>query len=228
METPEDKLDRAAADAPRKNLSRTAGRTKSKLMDASLELFKERGYAAVTVDDITQAAGVAKGTFYTYFATKSDIIAEEFWRIDGYYQEYALKHLGKLGSAREQLLAFTRAQMKYIRDAVGNGSLKIFYANQAEQTGSGKMITNQDRQWHRIIRDIFLHGQENGEFRKDLDADRLTLLFNRFVRGVLLDWCVQDGSFDLVKEGVAAVRDFAIPACSACAACSHAGLEPSP
>ncbi len=193
-------------------MSRTAQRTKNKLLETALSLFNERGYDAVTIDEITQQAGVAKGTFYTYFSTKSDIVVEEFWKIDAYYQAYSSKNLHKYATGVEKLLAFTRAQMHYVRDVVGNASLKILYANQAEQSGPNKMITNRERQWHLIIRDVIREGQSSGEFRADLNADRLALLFNRTARGVLLDWCVQDAAFDLVKEGVAVIRDFVIPA----------------
>jgi AcrR family transcriptional regulator len=193
-------------------LSRTAQKTKNKLMETALALFKERGFDSVTIDEITQTAGVAKGTFYTYFTTKSDIIVDSFWAIDAYYESYAAKNLPRYRSASEKLVAFTKAQMKYVRDIVGNASLKILYANQAAQPAGNKMITNQARRWHAIIRDIIQAGQDCGELRSDLDADRLALLTNRSARGVFLDWCVQDGSFDLVKEGTAVMQDFIIVA----------------
>ncbi|MBU8895445.1 TetR/AcrR family transcriptional regulator [Corallococcus sp. H22C18031201] len=44
------------------------------LEDAALRLFLERGLDAVTIDDITQAAGVAKGTFYRYFEDKAALV----------------------------------------------------------------------------------------------------------------------------------------------------------
>lgn len=48
--------------------------TEQTLLDAAERVLAERGLAATTVADITQAAGVAKGTFYLYFATKEDVI----------------------------------------------------------------------------------------------------------------------------------------------------------
>ncbi|MBZ4419313.1 TetR/AcrR family transcriptional regulator [Myxococcus sp. RHSTA-1-4] len=44
------------------------------LEDAALRLFLERGLDTVTIDDITQAAGVAKGTFYRYFDDKAALV----------------------------------------------------------------------------------------------------------------------------------------------------------
>jgi AcrR family transcriptional regulator len=45
----------------------------AELLDAALDLFVERGYAATRLDDIASRAGVSKGTLYLYFANKEDL-----------------------------------------------------------------------------------------------------------------------------------------------------------
>lgn len=49
---------------------------RQQLLDAARTLFAERGYHETTVDDITRAADVAKGTFYLYFSEKREIYVE--------------------------------------------------------------------------------------------------------------------------------------------------------
>jgi AcrR family transcriptional regulator len=44
------------------------------LSDAALQLFLSRGLDIVTIDDITQTTGVAKGTFYRYFDDKEALV----------------------------------------------------------------------------------------------------------------------------------------------------------
>lgn len=48
------------------------------LCGAAVKLFVERGIDAVRVDDITSAAGVAKGAFYYYFRDVEDLTAAVF------------------------------------------------------------------------------------------------------------------------------------------------------
>lgn len=49
---------------------------KQQILDAALELFADRGYAATRIADICRTAGVAKGLFYWYFDTKADLFAD--------------------------------------------------------------------------------------------------------------------------------------------------------
>jgi len=60
------------ASAPRPS---KADLRRRELMDAGERAFLENGFAPTTIDDITRAAGVAKGTFYLYFASKEDLLA---------------------------------------------------------------------------------------------------------------------------------------------------------
>ncbi|KCZ45494.1 TetR/AcrR family transcriptional regulator [Hyphomonas pacifica] len=51
------------------------------LYQSALRLFDSKGYDAVTVSEITRAAGVAKGTFFNHFPAKADILAEWYRRL---------------------------------------------------------------------------------------------------------------------------------------------------
>ena len=48
--------------------------TRAKLVDAARTLFEERGYAAVTVDDIASVVGCSRATFYVHFASKVEML----------------------------------------------------------------------------------------------------------------------------------------------------------
>lgn len=49
---------------------------RQRVIDQALRMFAERGYENVSVDEILQEAGIAKGTFYHYFESKEDILLD--------------------------------------------------------------------------------------------------------------------------------------------------------
>lgn len=56
---------------------RRAGRrpltTRSEIEHVALDLFTERGFDNTTVDDVAQAAGIGRRTFFRYYASKNDV-----------------------------------------------------------------------------------------------------------------------------------------------------------
>ncbi|HYR16536.1 MAG TPA: helix-turn-helix domain-containing protein, partial [Mycobacterium sp.] len=49
-------------------------RTRQALVDAAAELFEQRGYDGTTIADIAAAADISTRTFFSYFASKEDIL----------------------------------------------------------------------------------------------------------------------------------------------------------
>lgn len=67
---------RAHRAASPKPVTERGRRTRASLIEAAREVFAERGYLEATIGDITAAADVAHGTFYTYFESKRDLFRE--------------------------------------------------------------------------------------------------------------------------------------------------------
>lgn len=54
---------------------------RERIIDNATELFAAKGYHGTTIDEIVQATGIAKGTFYVYFDSKEDILVEVIKRL---------------------------------------------------------------------------------------------------------------------------------------------------
>lgn len=57
---------------------RPAVTSREELELVALELFAERGFDATTVDDVAEAAGIGRRTFFRYFASKNDVVWGDF------------------------------------------------------------------------------------------------------------------------------------------------------
>lgn len=60
----------------------SGSKLKDKIVEAGIALFRAKGYDKISVNDICQAAGVARSSFYRIFSTKKDIIRDVFEHTD--------------------------------------------------------------------------------------------------------------------------------------------------
>ena len=58
-------------------------KTEAKIIEAALQVFAEKGRDAPVIDDFIKAAGIARGTFYNYFKSTSELLtATSTWLTD--------------------------------------------------------------------------------------------------------------------------------------------------
>src|ERR1700742_129365 len=67
---------RSGAGAAPSNRSERAAERRAAIVDAAMEEFVARGFAATRLDDIARRAGVAKGTIYLHFKDKESMFEE--------------------------------------------------------------------------------------------------------------------------------------------------------
>src|SRR6202166_1353687 len=83
---------------------RRAAEIRERLFRAALDLFAQRGFAETTVEDITEAADVGKGTFFNYFPSKDHILLA-----------FGEMQLGKLKSAVEEARRSNAPMSQFLR-----------------------------------------------------------------------------------------------------------------
>lgn len=59
--------------------------TKNKIFETAVTLIKSKGYDNVTISEICQTAGLAKGSFYVHYNSKEDIVRESYYADMGTY-----------------------------------------------------------------------------------------------------------------------------------------------
>jgi AcrR family transcriptional regulator len=174
--------------------------TKNKLFEVAIRLFSHYGYEAVTIDDITERAGVSKGTFYTHFASKDAVLVEQFKKIDDAYIKIFSKCV-KNSSEKDKLMLLIKTMCEYCSTVCGVNVLKIVYMNQISLGGHPDILSKRDRPFYDILAEIIKKGKEKGEFLRSIDNEEFVSLISRAARALIYDWCLYNGAFDLKTEG---------------------------
>ncbi|WP_395060623.1 TetR/AcrR family transcriptional regulator [Polaromonas sp.] len=137
------------------------------LLDAALDLFVEKGFAATRAEEVAARAGVSKGTLFLYFQSKEELFkAVVRENISGRFKEWNEEFETFEGSAAEMLaycmtswwdrVGATRASgiTKLMMSEAGNfPDITAFYQQEVIQPGQA------------LIRRILQRGIDRGEFR---------------------------------------------------------------
>jgi AcrR family transcriptional regulator len=193
---------RAPAALPRTNRrERHREEIQERLYRAALRLFAERGFLATTVEDITEAADVGKGTFFNYFPTKEHILAE--FGGDRLLAVQQALHIAR--TTKGPVLDVLR---ELATGAAGQSSespalLRSIYAAHASCAPVLAGLQERMGTSRRVLAQIIALAQKRGEVREDLSPMELARLTQIIFLGVTLSWSMQaEGSLQKATTGV--------------------------
>jgi AcrR family transcriptional regulator len=169
---------------------RRAAETRVKLFRCALTLIAERGLANVTVEDITEAADVGKGTFFNYFATKEHVLSV-----------MAEIQLGKLAEAAANLAAGSEPLYPVLRKLVQRlaeepgRSPKLARALMSSFLGSDnvrEILKRRMAEGRKAIAEVVRHGQKRGEIDAALKKEKVAMQLLQMVMGTVLLWSLHE------------------------------------
>ena len=102
---------------------------RQRLLDAALQLFSSKGYAATSVRELVEAAGVTKPVLYYYFKNKEGLYLALMGDALGSFYQVAEQALAAPGSVRERICGYCTALLDIFveRLAVARLIFAIFY-----------------------------------------------------------------------------------------------------
>jgi TetR/AcrR family transcriptional regulator len=142
------------------------------LLDAALDLFVEKGFAATRVEEVAARAGVSKGTLFLYFQSKEELFkAVVRENISGRFKEWNDEFESFEGSTAEMLNYCMSAWWERVGATRASGINKLM-VSEARNFPDIAAFYQQEviRPGHALIRRVLQRGMDRGEFRTmDLD-----------------------------------------------------------
>ncbi len=179
------------------NRQLAAQETKKRLLASAQALICAKGLANTSVAEITQMAGVANGTFYTYFKRKEDIVLALSRDM---YQEVLDKALQCPGTFLERLAYF----MVSFTDCIEKSGLKLCQEwvrhtvdpDMAEHEADGGKLAFDIRSLDALLTD----GVQRGELRADAPVGVLAHTLADLLYGQMLCWDMSGGAYGLAER----------------------------
>jgi AcrR family transcriptional regulator len=165
---------------------RRGAETRERLFRAALELFAKKGFTETTVEDITEAADVGKGTFFNYFPSKDHILLA-FGEMQLAKLEAAIEEARRTG---EPMPSFLRSLgVRMTQEPARNPSIiRALLLAYLSTTAVREGTIDLQKRVHALHTQIIQLGQERGEIRNDLPATEIAHVFRQTIFGTLLVW----------------------------------------
>jgi len=189
--------------------SRRSAELRERLFRAALDLFAKKGFAETTVEDITNAADVGKGTFFNYFPSKDHILLA-----------FAEMQLGRLRQAVDEARQTSEPLPKFLRSLTTRMTAEPSRNPDIIRVLLLAFLSNSEVRQAMMdlqARVLALHaemvqlGQERGEIRNDLPPMAIAQVFRQMIFGTLLIWSLygdaslqsrMDSAFEIIWTGL--------------------------
>ncbi|HML36849.1 MAG TPA: TetR/AcrR family transcriptional regulator [Bacillota bacterium] len=166
--------------------------TKRRIYSCAFQLFQERGFDSVKITDIVKKAHVSVGAFYYHFPTKENLIDEGYRDFDE-----KLNHNWEKDSPLPGVETIKYLITGQLEDVAHKGHeiTGIFFKNQLGT--SNTYLFSKDRFLYKKLLEQIIQVNPT-----DIPSEEIADRILRTSRGIIYDWCLHNGKYDVVETGV--------------------------
>lgn len=168
-------------------LTPKAERTRARILEAALTLFRERGFEGTTMRGVAERAGVSTGNAYYYFASKDHLVQGFYEQSHVMHRDEALPRLEGVTDFKERLLIVLRVKLDTVAD-YHEFSGKLF-ATAADPSSPLSPFGEESEPTRREAIELMQHVIDGSKLKlpKDLAAELPRLLWLHMM-SVVLFW----------------------------------------
>jgi TetR/AcrR family transcriptional regulator, transcriptional repressor for nem operon len=178
-------------------------------IDKGMEVFWQKGYAGTTPQDLLDATGLGKGSFYNYFKSKHNLFELCLERYRNSQADSLVQFLKQPGSAKERLIAALDVLIRLDTEGpIRKGCMAVNTAAElaASDQSAASMVSDMFNRTEAAFVQLVREGQSAGEFRADIDARDLASVLFITVLGLRIAGLVADTSDRLQRTVNTIVR----------------------
>ncbi|HEY8547155.1 MAG TPA: TetR/AcrR family transcriptional regulator [Acidimicrobiales bacterium] len=172
-------------------------RTRDRIFDAAIELFADRPYAEVTVDEICERAEVGRATFFRFYGSKAGLLGEYSQRL----AEHLLRRLDEAtarGATAVERLWVVQDEIATAWDASGPATREM--AKEWVRSSSASDLSQvHPPELVALVADIVRDGQATGELTTRYEADFVAWIVLASLSAVTAGWLHSEGDATLAQ-----------------------------
>jgi AcrR family transcriptional regulator len=176
--------------------------TKNKIFEVAGRLFKERGFEGTSIDEITEEAGIGKGTFFNYFPTKEALLLYFGEQWDELIYSLIENELATSCSTRDKiknLLAFLAKHYEKDKELT---KLMVFESIKYLKFTGLKSDEVKKRQYRliKILSDVLEEGVKEGDIKRTIDVKKVTETLIAIYLFSLMAWLKPESDYSFSRD----------------------------
>lgn len=177
---------------------------KSSLIHAGEDLFREKGFAETTVEEIAGKAGVARGTFYNYFQTKEELVLELLYEEEEFTTEQIEEFFSTISGPVQQIQVILTKSVEWTLKRP-----ELFLVAMIEKMKHGRTPEHPEGPLsRRMMTEAFRRGQIAGSVTKEREPQELSHDLEGLQMIHFLRWYHYGQQSDLLSELLSAVNTY--------------------
>jgi AcrR family transcriptional regulator len=174
---------------------------RSEILRAAMDLFSKKGFEPTTVEDITRAAHVAKGTFYNFFVKKEDVLLYFLDTEFAKSRKEIQRKLPLMSTISQKIELLIATYIKYIFPNKEFSSVLIKERVMNLGTGSNRNEIGLMKQ----LAEFFDEAKERGEIRDDVESGHLAEIVFAIYTMYVIYWT--NGFIQTKKQCIERIRE---------------------
>lgn len=172
---------------------------RARIQDVALDLFDREGFENVSVEQIAQTAGCSVGNIYHYFKSKDELVIQVTDSVDAQYRVLEAGYLtDEANSWHDKLLDFVGQSLVI---SAADPSLYRSFIHGIRYPEQAILRDNEKRVYFRLLREIVDGCKQERSVHPTRDREELVADLVAMHRGLLLEWRIYEGGFDLPRRG---------------------------
>ena len=183
-------------------------RTRSFIIEASSAIFNEKGYAGTSMNDLTEATGLTKGSIYGNFQSKEDVALAVF---DYNFQKVTnviQREVDRAETYYDKLMVYAHVYHRFSESEFPKGGCPVLNtAIEADDTKERlkAKAANALRSWHKNISSLLSEGTARGEFKEVINYMQLASSIIALIEGGMMITKVTD-SDDYLRQATKTIE----------------------
>jgi len=170
--------------------------TKQHITISTMALLNEKDYNDISIKDICDKANISVGSFYHYFKTKDDILENTAVIFDMGFENKVGAKLPE--NPLDAMWFLINLHLKYTQLSGARGISALYRYNLISDSD---YFVNHNRYLSNQIKELAKRCKDDGIFKCDMTPEEIRNWILRTLRGVIYDWCLNVGSYNLIEQG---------------------------